>query len=239
MMNKIQVIGFDADDTLWVNEPYFYDTTQRFCSLLSDYAPCEQVEHLLYRTEVGNIGLYGYGAKSFILSMVETALSISNQQVPAPTIHKILELGKELINKPVQLIDGVREVLEELYQRRFRLIVATKGDLLDQERKLKKSGLAGYFHHIEIMSDKQQDDYQRLLTHLDVPPDSFLMVGNSLKSDILPVLKLGSYGVYVPFHTTWKHEEIDESELSHPALIKVESISQIPNVIRKRNQHKN
>lgn len=237
MMNKVQVIGFDADDTLWVNEPYFYDTTRRFCTLLSDYAPCEQVEKLLYRTEVGNIPLYGYGAKSFILSMVETAITISGHQVSGATIHKILELGKALINKPVQLIDGVREVLDELHREQFRLIVATKGDLLDQERKLRKSGLEGYFHHIEIMSDKQEGDYQRLLNHLDVPPESFMMVGNSLRSDILPVLGLGSYGVYVPFHTTWKHEELDESYLSHPALIKVDNISQIPEITKNTNQH--
>jgi len=237
MMKKVQVIGFDADDTLWVNEPYFYDTTRQFCSLLSDYASCEELENLLYRTEVGNIELYGYGAKSFLLSMVETSLKISKNQVTATTIDKILELGKDLIKKPVKLIDGVPDVLEELYHERFRLVVATKGDLLDQERKLKKSGLEGYFHHIEIMSDKQEVDYQRLLDRLEVAPDSFMMIGNSLKSDILPVLELGSYGIYVPFHTTWKHEEIDESALSHPALIKADSISQIPELIKKTNQH--
>jgi len=237
MTNQIQVIGFDADDTLWVNEPYFYDTTRRFCLLLKEYAPCEQVENLLYRTEVGNIQLYGYGAKSFILSMVETALSLSNDRVAAATIRNIINLGKELINKPVQLIDGVRNVLDKLHREHFRLIVATKGDLLDQERKLEKSGLEGYFHHIEIMSDKQEGDYQRLLNHLEVKPESFMMVGNSLKSDILPVLGLGSYGVYVPFHTTWKHEELDESDLSHPALIKVDNISQIPEIIKNTNKH--
>jgi len=169
--------------------------------------------------------------------MVETALSLSNDRVAAATIRNIINLGKELINKPVQLIDGVRNVLDKLHREHFRLIVATKGDLLDQERKLEKSGLEGYFHHIEIMSDKQEGDYQRLLNHLEVKPESFMMVGNSLKSDILPVLGLGSYGVYVPFHTTWKHEELDESDLSHPSLIKVDNISQIPEIIKNTNKH--
>lgn len=237
MKKNIRVIGFDADDTLWENEPYFYDTTRRFCALLHDYASCEQVEQMLYHTETGNIQLYGYGAKSFILSMVETALNVSGKQVSPATIHKIIELGKELINKPVKLIDGVHRVLNALYRERFRLIVATKGDLLDQERKLKKSGLEGYFHHIEIMSDKQESDYQKLLDHLEVEPESFMMVGNSMKSDILPVLRLGCHGVYIPFHPTWKHEEIDESDLLHVGLIELASISQIPEILRDRSQH--
>ena len=237
MKKNVRVIGFDADDTLWENEPYFYDTTKRLCALLKDYASCAQVEKMLYHTEVGNIQLYGYGAKSFILSMVETALNISDKQVSPAIISKIIELGKSLINKPVKLIDGVHRVLDELYRKQFRLIVATKGDLLDQERKLKKSGLAGYFHHIEIMSDKQEADYQNLLDHLEVSPESFMMVGNSLKSDVLPVLRLGCHGVYVPFHTTWKHEEIDERDWSHPGLIEVESIAQIPQLIRDKNQN--
>jgi len=237
MIKDVKVIGFDADDTLWVNESYFYDTTRRFCKMMNHYASCEQVERMLYHTEVENIPLYGYGAKSFILSMVETALNISNHQVNAATIEKVIDLGKELISKPVELIDGVPEVLEALCRDNYRLIVATKGDLLDQERKLRKSGLQGYFHHIEIMSDKQEVDYQKLLSNLDVDPNHFMMVGNSLKSDILPVLNLGSYGIHIPFHTTWKHEEVDVSGLPQEGFIQVNDISEIPEILNGHDHH--
>ena len=236
MMKDVQVIGFDADDTLWVNEPYFYDTTRRFCRMMSRFASCEEVEQMLYRTEVGNIRLYGYGAKSFILSMVETALNISNNQVDATTIGQVIDLGKELISKPVELIEGVPEVLKALCRYNYRLIVATKGDLQDQERKLKKSGLQDYFHHIEIMSDKQEADYQKLLKNLDVDPRHFMMVGNSLKSDILPVLNLGAYGIHIPFHTTWKHEEIDVSGLPQEGFIQLNDISEITGVLNGADQ---
>lgn len=230
-MKKIKVIGFDADDTLWANEPFFLEATKYFCDLLSRYATCEYVENQLFSTEVGNIRLYGYGAKSFILSMIETALKVSNRKVSAEEIERIIELGKSLVNKPVRLLDGVTGVLDFLYQHRYRLIVATKGDLLDQQRKLRKSGLEGYFHHIEIMSDKQEEDYRKMLTNLDVAPGSFMMVGNSLKSDILPVLKLGAYGVHVPFHTTWKHEESEVDLSNYTGVRRVDSIDQIPDVI--------
>jgi putative hydrolase of the HAD superfamily len=230
-MKKIQVIGFDADDTLWDNEPYFLEATKYFCDLLGRYASCEQVENHLFRTEVGNIELYGYGAKSFILSMIETALEVSNRKVSADDIERIIELGKGLVNKPVKLLDGVTDVLDDLYRKDYRLIVATKGDLLDQQRKLRKSGLEGYFHHIEIMSDKQEEDYRKLLTNLEVAPGSFMMVGNSLKSDILPVLKLGAYGVHVPYHTTWKHEEAEVDLSGYTGLRRVDSIGRIPDII--------
>ena len=231
MKEPIKVIGFDADDTLWVNEPYFYETTRRFCHLMQDYVTCKEAEEALFQTEVGNIALYGYGAKSFILSMVETALKLSSHQMTGEQIARIVQLGKELINKPVELIDGVENVLEKLNRQNYRLIVATKGDLLDQERKLRKSGLEDYFHHIEIMSDKQEADYRKLLDHLNVDPASFMMIGNSLKSDIIPVLRLGAYGIHVPFHTTWKHEEVDESELSFSGFIQADHISDIPRLI--------
>lgn len=231
MIKDVKVIGFDADDTLWVNEPYFYDTSRRFCRMMNPFASCEEVEQMLFRTEVGNIPLYGYGAKSFILSMVETALNISNHRVDATTLEKVIDLGKELISKPVELIEGVPEVLEALCRDNYRLIVATKGDLLDQERKLKKSGLQDYFHHIEIMSDKQEADYQKLLSNLDVDPKHFMMIGNSLKSDILPVLNLGSYGIHIPFHTTWKHEEVDASSFPQEGFIQVNDISEIPGIL--------
>ena len=209
-MDKINVIGFDADDTLWVNEPYYQELERQLCSLMVDYLPSEMVSKELFKTEMQNMELYGYGAKAFILSVVETAIKVSREKVPATVIQTIIDLGKELINRDIELLDGIEQLLPQL-QGKYRLIVATKGDLLDQERKLRKSGLLPYFHHIEIMSDKQEVDYQRLLNRLDISPEQFLMVGNSLKSDILPVLSIGGKGVYVPFHTTWQHEVIDDT----------------------------
>lgn len=207
---SIKVIAFDADDTLWVNEPYYRDTEKLFCGLLEDYLPEHSIEQELFKIEMQNLSLYGYGAKGFMLSMIETALTISNKTIPAIVIDKIIELGKELLVKPIELLDGVEEVLKNLHGT-YKLVVATKGDLLDQERKLKNSGIEKYFHHIEIMSDKQVSDYSKLIKHLDIDATEIVMIGNSLKSDILPVLELGGYGLHVPYHTTWAHEQIEHS----------------------------
>jgi len=187
MKHDFKYIGFDADDTLWVNEPYYRETETIFCELLSDYIPKEKINDALFKVEMLNLALYGFGAKGFVLSMIETAYKISNSKVSSSTINKIIELGKDLINKPIVLLDGVEEVLEKLYQKNYKLIVATKGDLLDQERKLKNSELEKYFHHIEIMSDKKPKYYAKMLKHLEINPDDFLMIGNSLKSECIPV----------------------------------------------------
>ncbi|AXE21149.1 HAD family hydrolase [Runella rosea] len=205
---SIKVIAFDADDTLWVNEPFFQETERKFCGLLEDYLPHHSISAELYQTQVQNISLYGYGVKSFILSMVETALRISENTLGVPVIEKIIALGKEMLEKPIELLDDVEQVLQSL-SGHYRLVVATKGDLLDQERKLRKSGLEHYFHHIEIMSEKKEADYQKLIKHLDIEADEFLMIGNSLKSDVLPVLAIGGHGFHIPFHTTWAYEHIE------------------------------
>lgn len=206
----VKVIAFDADDTLWVNEPYFQEVERKFCALLEDYLPHHTVSQELFRTEMQNLPWYGYGAKAFMLSMIETALRVSDKTLNVSIIEKTIRYGKELLDKPIELLDDVEHVLQTLIGR-YRLVVATKGDLLDQERKLKKSGLEHFFHHIEIMSDKKEDDYQKLIRHLDIRPDQFMMIGNSLKSDILPVLNLGGYGVHIPYHTTWEHEKVDQN----------------------------
>jgi len=225
-MEKIKVVAFDADDTLWVNEPYFRETEMQFCKLLKNGMSTDEVTEELFATETGNIPLYGYGTKAFILSMIETGLKITNGKIGAEKIQAIIELGKEQMNKPIELLSGVVDVLESL-QGKYRLIVATKGDLLDQERKLKKSGLLKYFHHIEVMSDKREEDYQKLIQHLDIDPNQFLMVGNSLKSDVLPVLKLGGKSVHVPYHTTWEHEKVTEEELTNTDFHKIENICEL------------
>ncbi len=221
----VKVIAFDADDTLWVNEPYFQEMEKKFCSLLEDFHPHHTVEKELFKTEMQNLSLYGYGIKAFMLSMIETAIRVSGKTVHVDVIEKAIEYGKELLQKPIELLDGVEEVLAAL-KTGYRLVIATKGDLLDQERKLRKSGLEKYFHHIEIMSEKQEGDYFKLIKHLDIRPEEFMMIGNSLKSDILPVLSLGGHGIHVPYHTTWAHEKIDH-HVDHPNFRAVEKISEI------------
>jgi putative hydrolase of the HAD superfamily len=206
--SDIKVIGFDADDTLWVNETYFREAEEEFTSLLEHYETKNKIDQELFRTEIGNLELYGYGIKSFTLSMIESALDISNNKVSQTTLSKILDLGKKMIAHPVELLDDVEEVLSVLSEK-YRLIVLTKGDLLDQERKLDRSGLSKYFHHVEVLSDKKEVNYKNLLDHLEIGIGEFLMVGNSLKSDVLPILALGGQAVHVPFHTTWAHEEVD------------------------------
>ncbi|MEO6289229.1 MAG: HAD family hydrolase, partial [Ginsengibacter sp.] len=163
---NIKVIAFDADDTLWVNEPYFQETEKKFCALLEDYLPQHTISQELFKTEILNLSLYGYGVKGYMLSMVETALRISNKTINIGIIEKAIEYGKELLDKPIEMLEGVEDVLKFL-SGQYRLVVATKGDLLDQERKLKKSGIEHYFHHTEIMSDKQEKDYIKLVKHLD------------------------------------------------------------------------
>jgi putative hydrolase of the HAD superfamily len=222
MSSSIKVIAFDADDTLWINEPYFQETEKKFCELLEDYLPHHTVAKELLKTEMANLPLYGYGVKAFMLSMVETALLVSNNTVGIEVIEKTLQYGKELLAKPIELLAGVEAVLKAL-QPHYRLVVATKGDLLDQERKLKNSGIAHYFHHIEIMSDKQETDYQKLIKHLDINPNEFAMIGNSLKSDVLPVLAIGGHGFHVPYHTTWAHEVI-EHRVEHVQFKELENI---------------
>jgi len=225
-MKNIKYIAFDADDTLWVNEPFFRETEKKFFSLMHEFMPAEELNSLLYKTEMDNLADYGFGIKSFILSLIETAIKISNNKLQSSTISQILDLGKEMINMPVELLDGVEEVLSTLSQK-YKLVVATKGDLLDQERKLEKSKLSKYFHHIEVMSDKKQANYLKLIKHLDIKPEEFLMIGNSMKSDILPVLAIGGKAAHIPFHTTWIHEEVEESELEKDCCIKLKVITDV------------
>lgn len=221
----IHVVGFDADDTLWVNETYFREAEENFASLLGNYETKNKVDQELFRMEMQNLQLYGYGIKGFVLSMIESALVLSNNSIPQTTITKILDLGKEMISRPVEIIDGVEEVLMHL-QKKYRLIVLTKGDLLDQERKLDRSGLSKYFHHVEVLSDKKEENYLNLLEHLEVPVNQFLMIGNSLKSDVLPIVNIGAQAIHVPFHTTWAHEEVslEDHNNNHLTVNKITEI---------------
>lgn len=205
--SNIKVIGFDADDTLWVNETYFREAEELFSELLEPYETKNKIDQELFKMEMKNLALYGYGVKGFMLSMIESAMELSNNEISQATILKLLDIGKEMISRPVEVLDNVVEVLEKL-KGRYRLIVLTKGDLLDQERKLSRSNLSEYFHHVEVLSDKKEKNYSDLLQHLQISTKEFLMIGNSLKSDVLPLVNIGASAIHVPFHTTWKHEEV-------------------------------
>lgn len=228
---NLKVIAFDADDTLFVNEPYFQETEQKFCALMSDYLSQQGLSQELFRVEIANLELYGYGIKGYILSMIEAAMRISNNTISIEIIQKIIDYGKELLQKPIELLDGVEETLAALHGN-YKLIVATKGDLKDQQRKLHDSGLGHYFHHIEVMADKQEINYHKLLKRLEIAPSEFFMIGNSLKSDVLPVLEIGGYAVHIPFHTTWEHEKVSH-KVEHPNFKTVENITQVLPILLK------
>lgn len=226
MFKDLKVVAFDADDTLWVNETYFREAEIQFADLLSKYETKNKIDQELFKTEIKNLAIYGYGIKGFVLSMVECALELSNYKIPQKTLEKIVNIGKEMLEKPIILLEGVEEVLQKL-QGKYKLIVATKGDLLDQERKLEKSNLLKYFHHIEVMSDKKEKDYVKLIGHLDIKPHQFLMIGNSLKSDVLPLLKINAKAIHVPFHTTWVHEEVTAKETNAADYITLTNIREV------------
>ncbi|WP_417008428.1 HAD family hydrolase [Bacteroides congonensis] len=217
----IKVIAFDADDTLWSNEPFFQEIEKQYTNLLQAYGTSEDISAALFQTEMNNLKHLGYGAKAFTISMVETALLISGQKISGTDIQHIIDLGKSLLKMPIELLPGVQETLKTLKERgQYKLVVATKGDLLDQENKLERSGLSHYFDHIEVMSDKTEKEYIRMLNILQISPSELAMVGNSLKSDIQPVLSLGGYGVHIPFEVMWKHEVVDTFTHAHLKQVK-------------------
>lgn len=221
---SIKIIAFDADDTLWHNEQLFRDSESTFCKLFEDQLPEGELKAFLFEREILNLPVYGYGAKGFMLSMIETALQLPQLDLTDRKLGAILSIGKNLIDRSVVLIDGVKQVLE-LLQGHYRLIVITKGDLLEQEKKLRKSGLEPFFHHIEIMSEKHEDNYLRLLLRLDCKPEQLLMVGNSLKSDIRPVLAIGCFGVHIPYPIIWEHERIEFDPTGLTQFAEVDSMS--------------
>lgn len=229
MIKNIKIVGFDADDTLWINEPLYQETEKHFCRIIKPYFAEEETTKELFKTEMQNLELYGYGAKGFMLSMIETALRVSENKISVPEINLIIELGKKLLNEPIVLLENVEIVLKKL-QPKYKLILATKGDLLDQERKLRKSGLTDYFHHIEIMSDKHENNYKKLIERLDILPEDFVMIGNSVKSDILPVINVGAKAIHVPFEVTWQHEKHHE-DTDKDKFITVNNLSEVLNIL--------
>ena len=223
-MNK-KIIAFDADDTLWHNEPYFDEAQARFCALFQDFASSQEILGLILNHQVKNLPLYGFGIKAFTLSMIETALKITQNNITGTGIEKIITIGKDLLEKPVELLPNVEEVLQEL-QGKYKLVVATKGDLKDQHRNLHDSNLGTYFHHMEVLSDKTELDYSKMLGRLDCQAEDFVMIGNSLKSDVLPILNIGGVGIHIPYHTTWEYEKID-FEIEHENFTALTEIKQV------------
>ncbi len=213
-MSKPKIIGFDADDTLWENGLYFRQAEQEFALLLRHYIDPDSLHDKLYAVEMKNMPTYGYGAMAYTLSLIETALEVTRSALDPGIIARILGLGRDILTHPVELLPDVENVLPVL-QSRYRLIIVTKGDILDQERKLGKSGLLPYFHHIEIVSEKHEDNYRDLLRRLDIEPAEFMMVGNSLKSDVLPVLHIGGQAVHVPAASIWEHEQCEKPSIPY------------------------
>lgn len=201
----IATVAFDGDDTLWHNESVFSVTQEAFRRLLSPYVGGPGVDEALFATERRNLALFGYGVKGFTLSMVETAVEVTGGRVTAAEVRAILEAGKAMLGHPVELLDGVRDAVEALAGT-HRLMLVTKGDLFDQESKLARSGLAEAFSAVEIVSEKDERTYRRILDAYGLDPDAFLMVGNSVRSDVLPVVAVGARAVHVPYHLTWAHE---------------------------------
>jgi putative hydrolase of the HAD superfamily len=229
MKKQPTIIAFDADDTLWHNEPYFDEAQERFCELFQDFASKQEILGLILNHQVKNLPLYGFGIKAFTLSMIESALELTNHSISGQNIAKVIHIGKNLLQKPVELLPEVEPVLQQLFDK-YKLIVATKGDLKDQHRKLHDSGIGHYFHHIEVMSDKQEIDYQKMLGRLDCKAEDLLMIGNSLKSDVLPVLNIGGHAVHIPYHTTWEYEKID-FEINHPNFEVFSSLQEVLTVL--------
>ncbi len=210
-MQPPRVIAFDADDTLWHNETVFAHAHEQYRELLSHYHDRATVDRTLYATEIRNLGLYGYGVKGYTLSAIETAIELSDGRISAEEIRTLLQRGREMLNHPVDLLDHVAATLEALAPQ-FELWVITKGDLHHQQSKLSKSGLIEYFAAVEIVAEKDETVYREILCRHDCAPEEFLMVGNSMKSDILPVLALGASAAHVPFHLTWEHERTTEPD---------------------------
>jgi len=228
----IRWIAFDADDTLWENEKYYHAGQVKLAELLSDYLTYDEVQSELLRTETDNMALYGYGIKAFGLSMIETAIRVSNGAVGSKEVSLILDHLRSMLEQQTEVFSGVVEVLEAL-KPDYQLMVITKGDILDQERKLANSRLESFFEAYEVVSDKKNDTYEKILKRLAIEPGEFLMVGNSLRSDVLPVVKIGGYGVYIPHRFTWAHEVVADTDSQSEGYVQINSIKELPGILEK------
>ena len=219
-------IAFDADDTLWHNETIFHAIEMKFVALLADYHPEPWVRERLFSTEMKNLGHFGYGIKGFILSMIETAVELTEKRIGGAEVQRILDWGHEMLLHPVELLDGVRETVGTL-SGDHRLMLLTKGDLFDQESKLARSGIGESFAAVEVVSEKNAATYRRIMNRHAVAPERFLMVGNSLRSDVLPALEAGAMAVHIPYELTWAHEHIDEEALAGKTFTRLTRIAEL------------
>lgn len=227
---KIDVIAFDADDTLWENEVLYQNAQKRLKGILSPWEDPSVIDRVLYETEMRNLPLYGYGIKAFSLSMIETAIQVSEGEISGNELLKILDIAQSMLQAKIRLRPYVKETLEALSQK-YPLMVITKGDLLDQTSKINRSGLGGYFSITEVINEKTPEAYRAILQRHDLLPETFLMVGNSLRSDVLPVLELGGKAVYVPADTTWAHEVVSEFNFQSEDFFKLEHLGQLPGLV--------
>jgi putative hydrolase of the HAD superfamily len=223
----IELVALDADDTLWHNEPLYTSVREQFCALLTSYQPTGIADARLHEVEMRNLRHFGYGVKGFALSMIETAIELTNGQLESADVQKIIDWGRDMLASPVELLEGVSDAVAELAQG-FPLILLTKGDLLHQETKLARSGLGHHFTGIEIVSEKDAALYRRVMSRYRVAPDCFVMVGNSLRSDILPVLEAGAHAVHVPYEETWIHERIAPELLHGAQYHEISHIRELP-----------
>jgi putative hydrolase of the HAD superfamily len=228
----IRVVGFDGDDTLWHSETRFHVTQAEFRDLLQRHAPNAEVDTRLAEMEMKNLAIYGYGVKSFTLSMLETAIELTRARIPAADLEVILGWGKRMLMEPTQLLAGVEETLRGL-SGRYDLLVITKGDLFDQESKLARSGLGELFLGVEILSEKNVDSYRGIFTRRGIKAEEFVMVGNSLRSDVVPVVALGGHAVHIPYEVTWQHEHVPEDELPKEGWRRVSGIAELPEQLEK------
>jgi putative hydrolase of the HAD superfamily len=230
-MTTLTTIGFDADDTLWQNETFFRLTQDRFTTLLADHAPADHLHDRLLAAERRNLGHYGFGVKGFVLSMIETAIEVTEGRVPASVISELMAAGREMLAHPVDLLPHAREAVEALAGT-YRVLLITKGDLLDQERKLAQSGLGDLFHGVEIVSHKTPAVYATIFARHGQGADRAMMVGNSLKSDVLPVIEAGGWGVHVPHGLIWALERADPP-LGHERFHELTDLGALPGLVER------
>jgi putative hydrolase of the HAD superfamily len=226
----IHLIAFDADDTLWHNEMIFVNAQNEFKKLLKRYHTEEWIEHRLYETEVRNLQHFGYGVKSFTLSMIETAVELSDGRITGAEVQTVVELGKEMLRAPVELLEGVEECITQL-SKSYPLMVITKGDLFHQETKLFRSGLADHFTRVEIVSEKNRETYERIIRKCEVEPEVFLMIGDSMKSDILPVIESGARAIHIPSKISWMHERVPDADVQRALYVQLEHIRLLPELL--------
>jgi putative hydrolase of the HAD superfamily len=228
-LKHIEIIAFDADDTLWHNESLFTITQDKYKKLLSKYHSEEWIDQRLFDTETENIQHFGYGVKGFTLSMIETAIELSEGRVTGAEIGQIIRFAKEMLKSPTELLEGVEETIEKL-SKTHELMIITKGDLFDQESKIARSGLAEYFSKVEIVKEKDDECYRKILAKYAIDKDKFVMVGNALKSDILPVLRIGAAAVHIPYHTTWAREVVGDDELKDYNFLRLDGMKDLPEI---------